>query len=307
MPLGIDPKVDFAFKLMLGSPEHPAVTIHFLNAILQLKSPVTEVQILNPIHEKKDRSEDKIVVLDILARDSLGRRFNVEMQTTRQVDLPRRLLYYSSLTYGRQIGQGQNYTDLRPVISICVLNEIIFARATHPRYHHSFRLRCDQEDLVFTNDFEFHTLELPKFTPSSDNIGGLQAEEKWLYLLRHAESMDSDQLSALLVDPPYQEAIGVLDMISKNPEDRQFYDARLKFLRDQQSQLNAAMQEGINKGREEGREEGLERGELRGKIITLQEILGDPMSSKEELDSRPLSELDSLISHLQSRLRNRNA
>jgi predicted transposase/invertase (TIGR01784 family) len=315
MPLGIDPKVDFAFKLMLGSPEHPAVTIHFLNAILQLKSPVTEVEILNPIHEKKDRSEDKIVVLDILARDSLGRRFNVEMQTTRQVDLPRRLLYYSSLTYGRQIGQGQNYTDLRPVISICVLDEIIFARATHPRYHHSFRLWCDQEDLVFTNDFEFHALELPKFTPSSDNIGGLQAEEKWLYLLRHAESMDSDQLAALLVDPPYQEAIGVLDMISRNPEDRQFYDARLKFLRDQQSQLDAAMQEGMNKGREEGREvgreegleEGLERGELRGKIITLQEILGDPLTSKDELDSRPLSELNSLVAHLQRRLRNRNA
>ena len=27
MSLGIDPRVDFACKLMLGSPEHPAVTI----------------------------------------------------------------------------------------------------------------------------------------------------------------------------------------------------------------------------------------------------------------------------------------
>lgn len=32
MMLKIDPKVDFAFKMMLGHPEHPAVTIHFLNA-----------------------------------------------------------------------------------------------------------------------------------------------------------------------------------------------------------------------------------------------------------------------------------
>ena len=314
MPLGIDPKVDFAFKLMLGSPEHPAVTIHFLNAILRLKSPVTEVEILNPIHEKKDRSEDKIVVLDILARDSLGRRFNVEMQTTRQVDLPRRLLYYSSLTYGRQIGMGQNYTDLRPVISICVLDEIIFARATHPRYHHSFRLRCDQEDLVFTNDFEFHTLELPKFTPSSDNIGRLQAEEKWLYLLRHAESMDSDQLAALLVDPPYQEAIGVLDMISKNPEDLQFYEARLKFLRDQQSQIEAAKQdavkardEGLEEGLERGLKRGLERGELRGKIHMLQEILGDPPTENEDLDRQTLDELSTILAQLQDRLRNRKS
>jgi predicted transposase/invertase (TIGR01784 family) len=92
MPLGIDPKVDFAFKLMLGSPEHPAVTIHFLNAILRLPAPVTEVEILNPTHGK-DRPDDKLVVLDILAQDSHGRRFNVEMQTMRQVDLPRRLLF----------------------------------------------------------------------------------------------------------------------------------------------------------------------------------------------------------------------
>ena len=47
-------------------------------------------------------------------------------------------------------------------------------------------------------------------------------------------------------------------MISKNPEERQFYDARLKFLRDQQAQLEAAKQETI-KAREEGLEEGLER------------------------------------------------
>jgi flagellar biosynthesis/type III secretory pathway protein FliH len=103
----------------------------------------------------------------------------------------------------------------------------------------------------------------------------------------------------LLVDPPYQEAIGVLEMISKNPEDFQFYEARLKFLRDQHSQIEAAERK--------GREEGLERGELKGKIIVLQEILGDPVTAKEELDSQPLSELSTLVTQLQSRLRGRNS
>ena len=87
MPLGIDPQVDFAFKLMLGSPEHPAVTIHFLNAVLSLPSPVTQVEILNPI-QGKDRSEDKLVILDVLARDAEGRRFNIEMQTAIPSALP---------------------------------------------------------------------------------------------------------------------------------------------------------------------------------------------------------------------------
>lgn len=34
MAIAIDPTVDDAFKLLLGSPEHPATTLHFINAIL---------------------------------------------------------------------------------------------------------------------------------------------------------------------------------------------------------------------------------------------------------------------------------
>jgi len=49
MPLRIDPSVDFACKLMLGSPDHPTVTIHFLNSLLPLDAPIVSVEILNPL------------------------------------------------------------------------------------------------------------------------------------------------------------------------------------------------------------------------------------------------------------------
>ena len=90
MSIGIDPKVDFAFKLVLGNPANTRITIHFLNAVLQLSSPVVWVEILNPI-QGKDRSEEKLVVLDVLAKDRIGQRFNIEMQTTLPADLAKRL------------------------------------------------------------------------------------------------------------------------------------------------------------------------------------------------------------------------
>jgi hypothetical protein len=34
MKIGINPTVDFACKRLLGSPNHPAITLHFLNAVL---------------------------------------------------------------------------------------------------------------------------------------------------------------------------------------------------------------------------------------------------------------------------------
>ena len=39
-------------KRALGSPNRPAITLHFLNAVLQFPSPIREVQILNPTTEK---------------------------------------------------------------------------------------------------------------------------------------------------------------------------------------------------------------------------------------------------------------
>jgi hypothetical protein len=44
MAIGISPLVDFAFKLMLGNPEHSGITIHFLNSILVGQPRITQVK-----------------------------------------------------------------------------------------------------------------------------------------------------------------------------------------------------------------------------------------------------------------------
>jgi len=280
---GIDPTVDFAFKLVFGSPDHPQVTIHFLNSVLNFRQPVTEVEFLNPI-QGREHLEDKLSILDVLASDRDGRQYNIEMQTTLPMDLPRRLAYYNCLNYVRQIGVGQRYLDLRPAVSICVLGRVLFGEVAD--HHLSFRLRCDQQPLVFTDDLEFHTLELPKFEPGNRQIEQLSRLEKWLYLLKNAPHVDSEDLARMLGEPEYAEAIGILTMISKTPEDRQIYEARMKFLNDHEARMTAAENKGAVRGREEGREEGL----IAGKIQLLQQLLGNEELSMEALSSRSLSD-----------------
>ena len=298
MPLGIDPKVDFAFKLVFGSPDHTRVTIHFLNAVLNLAQPITLVEILNPI-QGQDRSEDKLVVLDVLAVDAVGRRFNIEMQTTLPVDLPKRLTYYNCLNYIRQLRTGDAYYELRPAISICVLDRVLFSSAAE--FHLSFRLRCDQRDLIFHDDLVFHTLELPKYKASDHNRQLLAPLEKWLYFLQRAEYLEADELAEQLVDAEFREAAGVLEMISQSPEDRQFYEARMKFLHDEEARLIAARTEGEAKGREEG----VAKGRVVGKTQMLQEILGDSVANDADLLALEMDELSQQLSELQSRVRKR--
>lgn len=193
------------------------------------------------------------------------------------------------MNYVRQLSKGNAYLDLRPAISICVLDRELFSEVSE--FHLSFRLRCDQRDLVFSEDLVFHTLELPKYDAESHNTAVLGSLEKWLYFLKHAEHLDAGQLAERLVDEAYREAVGVLEMISRSPEDRQFYEARLKFLHDEQARLIAA--------KEEGRAEGT----LVGKIQLLQQLLGDKEASISDLLQRSSVELNTLLLELQERLR----
>ena len=158
-------------------------------------------------------------------------------------------------------------------------------------------------ELVLTDNFEFHIFELPKFEPTSDNIGELPAAEKWLYLLTHAAEVEPEVLADQLGESAYREAIGVLEMISKSPEDLQYYEDRLKFLRDERGKLDAARQEGEQVGVAKGRQEG----KLAGKIQTLQELLGDRVSTDEELLAESITALATQLLRLRDRLNKRDA
>src|SRR5665213_4539731 len=103
---------------------------------------------------------------------------------------------------------------------------------------------------------------------------------------------------------------GVLEMISRSPEEHRVYDMRLKFQRDEATRLSstrreieAARSEGETKGRVEGHREGetkgrveglregetkgrvegmreeVQKGVLLGRIALLQELLGGAKST----------------------------
>ena len=98
-------------------------------------------------------------------------------------------------------------------------------------------------------------------------------------------------------------------MISRTPDQRRHYDARLKWELDENTRIQTAFEEGEIKGREEGeskgREEGREEGELFGKIRMLQNLLSLPQSTDDALHPRSRTELETLVTELQAQLRKR--
>ena len=65
----LDPKVDFVFKNIFGSPNHPEILISFLNATLKAKKKIVNVHIKKTDIEKQ-YIEDKYSFMDYQCRDS---------------------------------------------------------------------------------------------------------------------------------------------------------------------------------------------------------------------------------------------
>jgi predicted transposase/invertase (TIGR01784 family) len=229
------------------------------------------------------------------------------MQTTVPAGLRERLTYYVSSLYVSQLQEGSGYVTLRPAVSICVLDRLVFREVPDP--HLNFQLREEGHGLVLTDHLQVHLLELPKYNPVEEDLGGASPLEKWLYFFRFAADLSMDEIEARLSDRVIREAAGVLEMISQTPRERELYEARLKLERDEAARLLGAREEGRQEGRQEGRREGRQEGKRLGKLIgvvqTLQQLLGMEVSTSEDLEVRSEEDLSKMVEAFQTQLRDR--
>ncbi len=298
MPIGIIPLVDYAFKMMLGNQHHPGVTIHFLNAVLAGRRRITRIEFVNPIQLKRG-ADDKLCNLDILAVDDQARRLNIEVQIALPAGMAQRLVYYVSRTFVDQLQEGQNYTELRPSICICVLAGQLFV--TPPALHLDFRLRDHEHSLTLTDDLQIHLLQLNHLQVTEETVYNATPVERWAWFLRHAEELTSAQVARLFPDKEFSEAAEVLEMIAQTPQHLVEYNARLKAQRDEEARILYAQQQGKADGRAEGIDIGIERGVLIGRITLLQQLLQLPAGNEQLFAECSIDDLHRMSTELQQR------
>ncbi len=302
MLLGIKPIVDFAFKKIFGSPDGWQALVGLLNAILAPAEPIVEVEILNPF-SYQDFLDDKLIVLDIRARDTAGRWLNIEMQLNVVAGLRQRLVYYACSLYTDQLRQGQDYRGLRPAITICLLCDVLFPDTSAA--HHRFRLTDVERNRTLAETIEVHTVELTKYNLKEATISRASAVEQWAFFLLCAHRYEVDRLRALLPGDDFQQAISTAEAIKLKSEDRLMYDQREKAQRDYLWAIEGARKEALETGIEQGIELGIEKGELIGKIELLGELLGVDVGSRRDLLERSAEDLSSVLARLQEQLRRR--
>ena len=219
----IDPKVDCVFKAMLGAEEHVSLLRHFLNAVLlpETGARIEEVEILNPYNEREFES-DKLSVVDIKARDERGQSYQIEIQLLLHPSLTSRMLYTWSTIYHGLLSKGKDFTDLRPVVSIWLLNETLFA--IPGAYHLPFVAWNREHHLALSDDFRIHVLQLTEWRMRDQAHGEL---DRWMYLFTKGEDVDVDTPPTILQTEEMKEAIRMLQHFSENERNYLLYQKRL--------------------------------------------------------------------------------
>src|SRR2546429_2607337 len=135
-----------------------------------------------------------------------------------------RVLYYWAKLHQGQLSAGENYSAVRPTVTIVFVNDNLFPNVGH--WHSVFELRERDTGVVFTDQLQMHVLEIPKFNLSADQVR--TPLERWVYFLKHGAELDTDRLPPALHGPDYQHAIQEMKSMTQSELERERYESRLK-------------------------------------------------------------------------------
>ena len=254
----LDPKNDFVFKKLFA--DAPDLLAALINAVRPDETPIMVVEVLNPRIDP-DELAGKFIVLDLLAEDVKGRRYNIEMQVRRYNAWSARSAYYLARTLTGQLKSGEDYQSLKPVIGIHLLDfELFEAPDQAAQALWCFELRDRrQPHVTLDNELQLNLIELPK----ADRLGlaqpGLAA---WVAFFEHWQE---ERTMAAIAYPPVQQALEHIKALSADAETRRLAFVRERALHDEVSELRAE--------REIGKREGMLEGKLEGKREGLEEAL----------------------------------
>lgn len=240
---------DIIFKLVFGAEKREAILRGLLNAVLDLPQAkrITEIHVLNPTLDKQ-RILDKNCILDIRARDAQGRRFNVEVQVSREPDYINRSLYYLAGLFSEQLDRGDGYDEVCQTVGISFLDFALFPDQID--LHSTFRFYDTVHQRTLTDVLEIHYIELSKFKQERPQQLGSRFE-RWLHILKFGELYQSEETpipEVLKQDEEVAMALKAYRQVSSSEEVHQMMVDRLKAERDEATRLSRARKEGIAEG-----------------------------------------------------------
>ena len=216
----MDPKADLTFKKVFG--EHPELVKSLLNALLPFKSEeeeITSVTYLTPEMVPQTPTR-KYSIVDVRCEDAQGRQFIVEMQMVWSAEFKQRVLFNASKACVKQLNRGEDYSLLKPVYSLNLVNEVFEPELDD--YYHYYHLVHEEHTEKVIDGLHLVFVELPKFTPHTFTEKKMQV--LWLRYLTEIDEKTKEVPAELLANPEIAKAVSEIEESAYTEEELLGYD-----------------------------------------------------------------------------------
>jgi predicted transposase/invertase (TIGR01784 family) len=243
----LDPKNDVIFKKIFG--QHPNILMNFLNSMLPLPEgqEIVELEYLSP-EMIPETFLEKFTSVDVRCKDKQDRQFLVEMQMNWTTAFKQRVLFNASKAYVTQSEKGFEYSQLKPVYALNLINQNYLPKS--PEYYHHYAVVHMKDSNEKLEGLEFVFIELEKF--KAKNIRDKKLQVLWLRFLTEINEQSEKISEEFLEYPEIQQAIKFVHEASLTKEEKLLYDKNWDRISSEKTILNQVRQESELKGRVEG-------------------------------------------------------
>ncbi|GHT23896.1 hypothetical protein FACS189430_07910 [Bacteroidia bacterium] len=253
----LDPKNDLVFKRVFG--EHPHLLISFLNALLPLEKDRVVESVEYLPHEQADiQIDSRRTIVDVKCKDSHGRQFIVEMQMYWSSVFNSRMVFNASRAFARQLKKGDNYTQLKPVYGIAILNDYMQPKDENSNFYHHYKTVNIENTNDVIHGLEFVLVELPKFKP--EKIADRKMAILWLRFLKEVGEENFKVDKEMAGNEEINEAIEICAEGGFTEDELETYETYWDKIRTEIAVNIASFEEGKAKGKAEGLNEGVNIG-----------------------------------------------
>ena len=241
---------DFFIRYFFGLEGDEDLLLSFINAIMidSNFSTFKSVEIINPSPTAgfslnlSEKAGNKESIVDLKAITEDGIIVIIEIQTYSTKNFFERTLYYWSKNYSNVLKKGEDYPKLKPVISINLIDDILFDK-NDKRMHTCYLLKEKNTNEILTDHIQLHYVEIPKFDKDADIK---QELKNWILFLKSNKEEDMSQL--LKEDTIFEKAMKKYNYFTDNEDLLNEYDKREAYLVYQHSLMRDFKEEGIEEG-----------------------------------------------------------
>ena len=236
-------KSDIMFKAFYGRKENEEFLQDFLEAVLGEKLKIKKV--MHDVRLEQLARKQKFVILDLGVELENGGFINVEIQLKNNKNIEKRTTYYASKKVTEQLGSGEDYRQLKPIIIIAILD---YSFTELPEYvTETVRVAKEHREYEINNDVKYYYIELEKFRKQNPDM--TKQINHWLLFL----DMERRELLEMACEKneKVRRAVENYEVLTGDEEVKRLAEIRLMAKLEEKSALDCAREEGKKQNKRE--------------------------------------------------------